>query len=152
MIHPTVELASGVLLRHDVTIWQFASICADTVIGSGSVVGSNVWIGKNCRIGRGVRIQHGAFIPNGTVIEDDVFIGPNVTLTDDRYPVAGRAYTPEPPVLRRGCSLGAGVTVLPGVTVGEHAMVAAGAVVTRDVPPRTTAIGRGAAAEVQRSA
>ena len=149
--HPT-SIDPSVRLENDVAVWRYATICADAVIGAGSVVGSNVWIGKNCQIGRSVRIQHGAFIPNGTVIEDDVFIGPNVTLTDDRYPRAGRAYTPAPPVLRRGCSLGAGVTVLPGVTIGEQAMVAAGSVVTRDVPANTTVIGRGAAAEAKRTA
>lgn len=152
MIHPLATVSDAARLSPDVTVWQNATICERTEIGAGSVIGAGVWIGKDCRIGRGVRIQSSAFVPSGTVIEDDCFIGPLVAMTDDRYPRAGRAYTPAPPVLRRGCSLGAGVTVLPGVTIGEQAMVAAGAVVTRDVPAHTTAIGRGAAAEAKRSA
>lgn len=124
------------VIRGDGTrVWQYATVCEGAVIGSNCVIGSNAWIGKRCRIGNNVRIQHGAFIPNGTVIEDDVFIGPNATLTDDRYPRSGnKDYLPDPPTLRQGCSIGAGATILPGVTVGPGAMVGAGAVVTHDVP------------------
>jgi acetyltransferase-like isoleucine patch superfamily enzyme len=86
-IHPTARL--GDFDGENVSVWQFATICAGTEIGPRSVVGSCVWIGKNCTIGENVRIQHGAFIPNGSVIEDDVFIGPNVTMTDDKYPRVG---------------------------------------------------------------
>lgn len=127
-MHPSVDLGGGAV------IWQFATVCAGTTIGADSVIGSCAWIGKDCRIGKNVRIQHGAFVPNGAVIEDDVFIGPNVTLTDDKYPRSGnKEYLRQPPKICRGASIGAGATILPGVTVGAGAMVGAGAVVTHDV-------------------
>lgn len=129
-------------IGHDTLVWQFATICAGTMIGNHCVIGSGVWIGRNCRIGNNVRIQHGAFLPNGTIIEDDVFLGPNSTLTDDRYPRSGNTdYLAEPPLLRQGCSIGAGATILPGVTVGMGAMVGAGAVVTHNVPPGDLFVG-----------
>jgi len=132
----------SVILGHGTVIWQLASICEHTIIGENCVVGTSVWIGKNCRIGDRVRIQTGAFIPNRTVIEDDVFIGPLVVLTDDKHPRAGNHdYEALPPTIRRGASIGAGAVILPGVVVGEHAMVAAGAVVTRDVMNDGLAIG-----------
>ena len=132
----------SVFLGADTVVWHLATICEGTRIGAHCVIGTSVWIGKNCRIGNRVRIQTGAFIPNGTVIEDDVFIGPNVTLTDDKYPRAGNhGYKADPPVIRQGASIGAGATILPGVVIGARAMVAAGAVVTRDVADDLLAIG-----------
>ena len=136
VIHESVILGRGSV------VWQFASILRDTVIGEDCVIGSCAWIGKNCRIGNGVHIQHGAFLPNGTIVEDNAFIGPNVTLTDDKYPRSGnRDYNAQPPVVKKGASIGAGATVLPSVVIGENAMVAAGAVVTRDVIDNGLVIG-----------
>ena len=121
--------------------WQFCTICEDVEIGDNVVIGSNVFVGAGTKIGSGTRIQHGAFIPKNTVIEDFVFIGPNATLTDDKHPVAGKGYTAQPPVLKSGCSIGAGVTILPGVTIGHNALIGAGAVVTKDVQPFCTMVG-----------
>lgn len=132
----------GATLGNGVIVWRFATVCAGTIIGRNCVIGASVWIGKDCIIGDRTRIQTGAFIPNGTVIEDDVFIGPNATFTDDRYPQVGNHdYKAEPPYLQRGCSIGANATILPGVTIGAGAMVAAGAVVTHNVPPNELVIG-----------
>ena len=134
MIYRQSSVSLKASLHPSVAVWQFATICDGAVVGEGSVIGSCAWVGKNCSIGRNVRIQHGAFLPNGTVVEDDAFIGPNVTMTDDKYPRAGnQGYDAWPPVIRRGASIGAGAVILPGVEIGERAMVAAGAVVTRDV-------------------
>jgi acetyltransferase-like isoleucine patch superfamily enzyme len=142
-IHPASLVDASARLGEGVRVWQFATVLGETEIGAGSVVGSCVWIGQGCRIGRNVRLNHGAFVPHGTVIEDDVFIGPNVTLTDDRYPRAGnRRYRAEPPAIRAGASLGAGCVVLPGVEIGAGAMIGAGAIVTRDVAAGMTVIGR----------
>lgn len=139
----TVSVASSVQFGRDCTVWQYATICHDVVLGDGVVVGSNVWIGAGTHIGDGTRIQHGAFIPKGSVIGQSVFIGPNATLTDDKYPSANKTspYHAEPPVLKDLCSLGAGCVILPGVTVGRGAMVGAGAVVIKDVLPFETVIG-----------
>lgn len=134
MIHKFAEISQDARLHATVRVWQFATICAHTVIGEGCVIGSSVWIGRDCKIGRNVRIQTGAFIPNGSVIHDDVFIGPNVTMTDDKYPRSGnKGYIAQPPLIYKGASIGAGAVILPGIIIGVDAMVAAGAVVTHDV-------------------
>lgn len=148
MIHKFAEISQDAKLHATVMVWQFATICAHTVIGEGSVIGSSVWIGRDCRIGRNVRIQTGAFIPNGSVIDDHVFIGPNVTFTDDRYPRSGnKAYFAEPPKVRMGASIGAGAVILPGVEIGAGCMVGAGAVVVDDVMLGDTVIGNKAQAK-----
>lgn len=134
-IHPTV------VFGENCTVWQYATICEDTILGDGVVVGSNVWIGRGCRIGNFTRIQHGAFIPHNTVIGHGVFIGPNATLTDDKYPKAGFLYHPKPPVLEAECSIGAAAVILPGVRIHRGAMVGAGSVVTQDVTALQTVKG-----------
>ena len=139
---PNTSIASTVTFGEGCQVWQYATVCEDTVIGNHVVIGSGVWIGKHVEIGSYTRIQHGAFVPNNTKIGAHVFLGPNSTLTDDKYPRAGNAfYVPEPPILKDYCSIGAGAVILPGVTVGEKAMVGAGAVVSQDVRPFTTVAG-----------
>ena len=134
VLHGISAISETVLFGNYCTVWQFTTICEHTVIGHGSVIGSGVWIGKNCRIGNNVHIQHGAFIPNGTVLEDNVFIGPLVVLTDDKYPRSGNDdYIPNPPRICQGASIGAGAVILPGVVVEAGAMIGAGAVVTHSV-------------------
>ena len=103
-------------------------------------------IGKDCKIAAYVEIQRGvtvgdrckieafAFIPSGVTIEDEVFVGPHACFTNDLMPNAVGDWSVTPTVVRRGASIGANATIVCGVTVGEHAMVAAGAVVTKDVP------------------
>lgn len=135
-IHPSANIAE------DCQIYQYSTVCSDTVIGPNTVIGAGVWIGKRVTIGHGTRIQTGAFIPNGTVIGANVFIGPNVTMCDDKYPRAGNFdYVPAPPVLKDCCSIGASAVILPGVTIGEKSTVGAGAVVSMDVRPFATVLG-----------
>lgn len=136
-VHQFAEVDPRARLGDFVRVWQFASILEDAEIGDWSVVGSGCWIGRGCCIGANVHINHGSFLPHGTVIEDGVFIGPNVTMTDDKYPVAGNSqgYDAQPPVIRRGASIGAGAIILPGVVIGERAQIAAGAIITKDVGP-----------------
>ena len=111
-----------------------AEIGADASIGYGCVVG------HDARIGKRVRLQTHVLVTAYAVIEDDVFIGPNATTTNDDAMGRGE-FEPTPPLLRRGCRIGAGSIITPGVEIGEDAFVAAGAVVTRDVPPRTMVMG-----------
>lgn len=140
-IHQPATIHGSVLVGENCTIWQYATICEQTILGEGVVVGSHAWIGRAVAIGSFTRIQHGAFIPNHTVIGHGVFIGPNVTMTDDKYPKAGRLYRAEPPTLDDDCSIGAGAVLLPGVRIGRGAMVGAGAVVTQDVAPFSIVMG-----------
>jgi acetyltransferase-like isoleucine patch superfamily enzyme len=114
-----------------------ASLGANCIVAKGSYIDFDVTIGSN------VKIQNGVYVYHGVTVEDGVFLGPGVILTNDKLP---RAINPDgtlkseadwevsPTLIERGASIGAGTVVLPGVTVGEFAMVGAGAVVTRDVP------------------
>lgn len=124
------------------TIYPGATVCEGVTFGEGCVVGTHAYVGKGCTIGSYTRIQHGAFIPNRTQIGERCFIGPNCTLTDDRWPrVDNPRYRAEPPVLEDDCNIGAGAVLLPGVRIGHHATVGAGAVVTKDVAPHAVVMG-----------
>jgi len=134
IIYCDVEIGDDFQCGHNVLIRE------KTRIGNGVAVGTATIIEGDTTIGSDVRIQSLAFIPTNTVIGNGVFIGPHAVLTNDRYPPHGR---PElrGPVLRDRAVIGANATVLPGIVIGEGASVAAGAVVTRDVPPMKLAIG-----------
>lgn len=113
-----------------------ALIREHTVFGDHIVVGSNTVIEGHVEIGDFVKIESNCFIPTHTSIGSRVFIGPGVTLTNDRYPQKMRdEYRPEGAILEDGVTLGGGVVVVPGVRIGRGSFVAAGAVVTADVPP-----------------
>jgi UDP-2-acetamido-3-amino-2,3-dideoxy-glucuronate N-acetyltransferase len=137
-------IASDVRLGKDVTIYHPELVnLYGCEIGDGCKVGAFVEIRKQVRIGRNVKIQAFAFIPEGVTVEDGVFIGPHVCFTNDKHP---RAVNPDgslmeaddweivPTVVRQGASIGANATIMCGVTIGEHAMVGAGGIVTRDIP------------------
>lgn len=109
-------------------------------IGNHVLVGTNVVIDNETTIGSRVSIQSTVYIPTGTVIEDRVFIGPNAVFLNDRFPVRTAAPLLAPKI-SRGATIGGNATILPGVKVGQGAFVAAGAVVTRDVPAWHMAIG-----------
>ena len=150
---PTV-LEDGVTICAGAIVFAGARICANAIVGDHafvreratlgpeSVLGSGSALGSDARIGARVLIQTYAMLTSRIVIEDDVFVGPGVVTTNDDKMRRGRpASELEPPVLRRGCKIGGGAILTPGVEIGEGAFVAAGAVVTRDVPPRTLVMG-----------
>lgn len=111
-------------------------IRAHTTIGRHVVIGTHTVIEGQAEIGDFVKIEANCFIPTHAVIGSRVFFGPNVVLTNDKYPLRQRdAYSPSGPVIEDNVSLGAGAIILPGVRVGMGSFVAAGAVVTKDVPP-----------------
>lgn len=139
-------LRSGTVLYCDVKIGHHFQ-CGHTVlirerttIGDNTAIGTASVIEGNCTIGNDVRIQSMVFIPTHTVIADGVFIGPAAVLTNDRYPPTGKPEL-KGPVLEDRVVVGANATILPGISVGSGAVVAAGALVTRDVPPGMMAIG-----------
>lgn len=107
-----------------------------TVFGSHIVVGTNTVIDGHVTIGDFVKIESNCYIPTHVTIGSRVFLGPGVVLTNDRYPQKMRdQYRPEGPIIEDGVTLGAGVVVVPGVKIGKGSFVAAGAVVTKDIPP-----------------
>ena len=142
-------IAPDVKLGRDVTIYNFVNLYG-CEIGDGSRIGSFVEIQKGTRVGRNCKISSYTFICEGVTIEDEVFVGHNVTFINDKYPratsVNGSLQTEAdwkvvPTVVKRGASVGSGATVLCGVTIGEEAIVGAGAVVTADVSPGATVAG-----------
>ncbi|WP_459077106.1 acyltransferase [Pseudomonas sp. Wu6] len=123
-------------------IWAFAHILPSAKVGADCNICDHVFIENDVTIGDRVTIKCGVQIWDGITISDDVFIGPNVTFTNDLYP-RSKVY-PESfdrTIVGKGASLGANCTILPGLEIGENAMVGAGAVVTRSVPANTTVVG-----------
>jgi len=139
-------LRSGTVIYCAVTIGNnFQSghhvlIREQTIIGSNVLVGTNTVIDGRTKIGDHVSIQSSVYIPSDTIIEDFVFIGPNSVLTNDKYPVR-KQQALKGPTIRSGATIGANATLLPEIEIGPGAVVAAGSVVTRDVPAWKLAIG-----------
>lgn len=122
-------------------VWAFAHVLPGAVIGADCNVCDGVFVENDVVIGDRVTIKCGVQVWDGIVLEDDVFVGPNVTFTNDPWPRSRTDFALRRTVVRRGASLGANATFLPGVTIGRRAMVGAGAVVTADVPPFAIVVG-----------
>ena len=143
------KVAPSVKLGERVALNAFTNLYG-CEIGDDSKIGTFVEIQKGAKIGRRCKISSHSFICEGVTIEDEVFVGHNVTFTNDLFP---RATLPDgslqtdadwkctPTLIKRGASIGSSATILCGVTIGERAMVGAGAVVTKDVPPNTLVAG-----------
>jgi len=123
-------------------VWQFTVVLPGAVIGEDCNINCHCFVENDVLLGDRVTVKAGVYLWDGLVVEDDVFIGPNATFTNDRFP-RSRVWPEAFPrtVIRRGASIGAGAVVLPGLEVGEGAMVGAGAVVTRNVPAHCLAVG-----------
>lgn len=133
---------AGARIGAETIVGDQAQVRERALVGSQSVVGRASSVDFDARVGDRVLIQTGVYVTGGSVVEDDVFLGPGVITTNDHAmgrhprgaPLAG-------PTFRRACRVGGGVVLVPGIEVGEEAFVAAGAVVTRDVPPRAVVMG-----------
>ncbi len=133
MIHPLADCQA--IVPEDTSIWQFCVVLPQARIGSNCNICSHCFIENDVVIGNSVTIKCGVQLWDGITLEDDVFIGSNVTFTNDRYPRSkNKKWVLEKTVVRRGASIGAGSTVLCGIEIGENAMVGAGSVVTKSVP------------------
>lgn len=146
---PLKKISPDVKLGEGVKVYDFVNLYG-CEIGDHSKVGTFVEIQKGARIGRRCKISSHTFICEGVTIEDEVFVGHNVTFINDMYPratVEGGGLQTEadwavvPTLVRKGASIGSGATILAGVTVGEEAIVGAGSLVTKDVPPRSIVAG-----------
>ncbi len=144
VVHPTAQIGAGT------SLWINVQVREGVTIGENCIIGKDTYIDSGVSIGSNVKIQNNALLYHGLTVEDGVFIGPRACFTNDDYP---RAVNPDGSlkgnedwvvgrsVVRYGASVGAGAVVLPGVTIGRWALVAAGAVVTSDVPEHTLALG-----------
>jgi acetyltransferase-like isoleucine patch superfamily enzyme len=133
VIYSNVKIGNGFRTGHNALIRE------NTEIGDKVLVGTNSVLDGSCRVGNNVSIQTDAYITTGTVIEDNVFIGPRVCTTNDKYMYYGAKLTA--PTIKKGAKIGGNATLLPGIVVGEGAIVGSAAVVTKDVPPGVTVVG-----------
>ncbi len=149
MNSPSQLISPDVVLGENVRIFGFVNLYGCS-IGDNTKIGTFVEIQKGARIGKSCKISSHTFICEGVTIEDNVFIGHNVTFINDLLPRAttsdGRPQTEQdwkciPTTVRKGASIGSSATILCGITIGEHAIIGAGAVVTRDVPAGVIAAG-----------
>ena len=149
-IHPLAEVEPDVQIGAGTRIWRQAHIRSFACVGEQCNIGKGVYVESRVVIGSYVKIQNNVSLFEGVTIEDGVFIGPHVCFTNDLYPRAitrdGRLKNRDdwnitPTHVKYGASIGAGAVIVCGVTIGEFALVAAGAVVTKDVAPHTLAVG-----------
>jgi len=127
-----VIVGANVQFGRDVVVWNYVVIGDNTKIGDGTVIGSFCDIGKNVTVGKKCNVQAHVTISNECVIGDNVFIAPNSSLLNDKYPKSGFLTSP---VVKDNVIIGGGVTVLPDVVLGENSVVGGGSVVTKNVPP-----------------
>lgn len=150
-IHPSA-IVESTSIGNGTRIWAYAHVLRGAVIGENCNIADHVFVEGGGRIGHNVTLKNNVCVWDGITIEDDVFVGPNATFTNDRYPrsprmpeVHARYSTPDnwlaTTILRRGCTIGANATLVPGIEVGEYSVVAAGAIVTRDVDPFALVVG-----------
>ncbi len=147
-IHPTAFIHGNALVDDGVTIgagsrvWGFTHLLAGSQVGDDCNICEQVFIEGDVAIGNRVTVKCGVQLWNGLRVEDDVFIGPNVTFTNDLFP-RSKHYpsTFMHTIVKQGASIGGGAVILPGLTIGEGAMVGAGAVVTKSVPAHSVVVG-----------
>ena len=143
MIHESAYVDENVTIGSKTRIWHFSHIMPDTVIGERVVIGQNCFVGTRSRIGNGVHIQNNVSVYDDVHLEDDVFVGPSAVFTNVKHPrgFVNRKDAYDVTLVKKGASIGANATIVCGTTIHEFAFVAAGSVVTRDVPPYAMVAG-----------
>ena len=136
MIHPSAIVDDGARVGEECRILHFVHVCSGAVIGSNTSLGQGVFVGGKAIIGKNCKIQNNVSVYDGVVLEDDVFVGPSAVFTNVYNPRSAVVRKSEyrHTLVRQGATIGANATVICGVTIGCHSFIAAGAVVTRDVP------------------
>jgi UDP-2-acetamido-3-amino-2,3-dideoxy-glucuronate N-acetyltransferase len=135
-VHPTAVVDEPSDIGENTRVWHFTHVMKNARIGKGCTLGQNVYVGSGAVLGNGVKVQNNVSLYDDVIIEDDVFCGPSCVFTNVLNPRAfvERKNEYKRTLVKRGASIGANATIVCGVTLGEYCMVAAGAVVTRDVP------------------
>lgn len=133
MIHPLSDVQSK-NIGENTNIWQFCVVLPNAQIGNNCNICSHCFIENEVKIGSNVTVKSGVQLWDGVTIEDDVFIGPNVTFCNDKYPKSGnKNFKKESIIVKKGASIGANSTILPGIIIGKNALIAAGSVVCRNI-------------------
>jgi len=143
--HKSSFIDEGVIVGKDTKIWHFSHIQSGAVIGKECSLGQNVNIGNNIKIGNNVKIQNNVSVYEGVELEDYVFCGPSVVFTNikiprSEFPQKGTEYYSKT-IVKKSASIGANATIVCGVTIGEYALIGAGSVVTKDIPPFSLVVG-----------
>ena len=142
-VHESSYVDDGAQIGKDTKIWHFCHIMNGAKIGEKCSIGQNVNIGSKAVIGNGVKIQNNVSVYDDVVIEDNVFCGPSCVFTNVINPRAfiERKHEYKKTIVKKGASIGANATIVCGVTIGEYALIGAGSVVTKDIPPYSLAYG-----------
>ena len=142
-IHPSAIVDEGAQLGEGTRVWHFAHVSPGARIGKACSLGQGVYVGNDVRIGDNVKIQNNVSVYDAVTLEDDVFCGPSMVFTNVHNPRSAvpRKSEYRRTLVKRGATLGANCTIVCGTTVGEHAFVGAGAVVSRDVPAYALVVG-----------
>lgn len=141
-VHETAEVSEEAFIGDGTKVWNHAQVRENASIGKHCIISKNVYVDAGVAIGNCVKIQNNVNLYHGVTVEDDVFLGPSMTFTNDLYPRAfNDDWTVYETKVKKGASIGANATVVCGHTVGKYAMVAAGSVVTKDVPDYALAAG-----------
>ena len=141
--HPSAVIDDGAILGEGCKVWHFCHVSAGSHIGENAILGQNVMVGPDVVIGKGCKIQNNVSIYKGVTLEDDVFCGPSCVFTNVLTPRAFVERKSEflPTLVKKGATIGANAVIICGVTIGEYAMVGAGAVVTKDVSANALVVG-----------
>lgn len=141
--HPSAVIDEGTVIGTGTKIWHFCHISAGSEIGEACSFGQNCYVAPGVKIGHGVKVQNNVSLYTGVIVEDDVFLGPSCVLTNVINPRAAVSRRDEykNTHIKKGATIGANATIVCGVTIGEYAFIAAGAVVTKDVPAYALMIG-----------
>jgi UDP-3-O-[3-hydroxymyristoyl] glucosamine N-acyltransferase len=141
-IHPSAIVEEGATVGAGTRVWHRGHIREGSRVGNGCTLGFAVYVDTDVIVGNGCKIQNHVSLYRGVVLDDDVFVGPSVAFTNDMYPRAASVeWDVRPTYVRRGASIGANATIVCGVQIGEWAMIAAGAIVTADVPAYGLIVG-----------
>ncbi len=141
-IHPTAEVDESARIGKGTKIWNQAQVRNDAIIGENCIISKNVYIDEHAVIGNRVKIQNNVNVYHGVTVEDDVFLGPSMTFTNDLYPRAfSKDWKITETVVKKGVSIGAHATIRCGCTIGEYATIGSGSVVTKDVRPHALMVG-----------
>lgn len=143
MIHPSAVVDEGAIIGEGTRVWHFSHVMGGAVVGSGCMVGQGCFVSGRAVLGNRVRLQNNVSVYDGVVLEEDVFCGPSAVFTNVLNPRAAvdRRAEFRTTRVRRGATIGANATILPGVTIGEYAFVGAGSTVTKDVPAFGLVVG-----------